>query len=76
MSFDNNPTCDGAVEWVALTVDELRPKLKSGAVGLWAIGATEQHGHHLVTGFDHLVADAVVRARRRLSAPKRSCSRR
>lgn len=55
-----NPNGDHAVEWAALTVEELRLVLDAGAVGLWAIGATEQHGRHLVTGFDHLVAQAVV----------------
>jgi creatinine amidohydrolase len=61
MTREDNSAHDGAVEWAALTVDELRSALEAGAVGLWAIGATEQHGRHLVTGFDHLVADAIVR---------------
>ena len=42
------------------TAPELRDDFSRPCVGLWAIGATEQHGPHLVTGFDHLVAQAIV----------------
>jgi creatinine amidohydrolase len=47
-------------DWAHSTAPELRERW-SGAIGLWAVGATEQHGPHLVTGFDHLVAEEVVR---------------
>jgi creatinine amidohydrolase len=54
-------------EWAAMTAAEVGERARAGAVALWAIGATEQHGPHLATGFDHLVAEAVVRgAARRL----------
>src|SRR6202042_3718788 len=52
----------GPREWAGHTVAELRPLLGAGAVGLWPVGATEQHGAHLVTGFDHITAEAVVRS--------------
>ncbi len=48
-------------EWARLTAPELRAALAAPCVGLWPIGATEQHGPHVVTGFDHLAADTVVR---------------
>jgi creatinine amidohydrolase len=47
-------------EWALLTAPELRAVLAGPCVGLWAIGSTEQHGPHLVTGFDHLAAATVV----------------
>lgn len=50
----------GETYWPALTAAELNARLRAGAVALWAVGATEQHGPHLVTGFDHLAAQAVV----------------
>jgi creatinine amidohydrolase len=47
-------------EWARLTAPELRAVLAAPCVGLWPIGATEQHGPHVVTGFDHLAAATVV----------------
>jgi creatinine amidohydrolase len=47
-------------QWARLTAPELKAALAAPCVGLWAIGSTEQHGPHLVTGFDHLVAAAIV----------------
>jgi creatinine amidohydrolase len=41
---------------------DLRKLIADGAVALWPIGATEQHGGHLVTGFD--IASATVVAER------------
>src|SRR5215813_12900847 len=61
-----SPAVDGSspsgveVEWRRLTVDELGERFAAGAVALWPIGATEQHGPHAVTGFDHLAAEAIV----------------
>ncbi len=46
--------------WAFLTVDEVTESIAAGAIGLWAVGATEQHGPHLVTGFDHLTAGMIV----------------
>jgi creatinine amidohydrolase len=48
------------VRWARLTAPEIRAALAGPCVGLWPIGSTEQHGPHLVTGFDHLAAAAVV----------------
>src|SRR5215469_14928581 len=47
-------------QWARLTAPELKAVLAAPCVGLWAIGSTEQHGPHLVTGFDHLAAATVV----------------
>lgn len=46
--------------WASLTAPELREHAARGALCLWPIGATEQHGPHLVSGFDLLAATAVV----------------
>lgn len=51
----------GPGTWAWLTAEEVQAGVRAGAVGLWAIGATEQHGRHLVTGFDHLASETVVR---------------
>lgn len=51
----------GCTEWARCTAPELQAALAAPCVGLWAIGATEQHGPHLVTGFDQLAAQEVVR---------------
>lgn len=48
------------LQWARLTAPELRAALAAPCVGLWAIGSTEQHGPHLVTGFDHLAAATIV----------------
>ena len=44
---------------VDLAAPEVRALAASGAPALWAIGSTEQHGSHLVTGFDLASAQAV-----------------
>jgi creatinine amidohydrolase len=62
----SGPTSEPS-EWRYLTAAEVSARLGAGAVALWPVGATEQHGPHLVTGFDHLAAEAVVmRAAERL----------
>lgn len=38
---------------------EVRDLAAGGAVALWPVGSTEQHGSHLVTGFDLVSATAV-----------------
>lgn len=48
-------------EWSRRTAEEIREVVGGGCLGLWAIGATEQHGAHLVTGFDFLAAEHIVR---------------
>jgi creatinine amidohydrolase len=49
---------------------ELRELIAAGAIAVWPIGATEQHGSHLVTGFDLASATAVCeRAARQAAAP-------
>jgi creatinine amidohydrolase len=48
-----------AVRWGESTAPELRELAERGAVALWPAGATEQHGTHLVTGFDLAAAEAV-----------------
>jgi creatinine amidohydrolase len=57
-------------DWRGLTVGEVTSRLRDGAVALWAIGATEQHGPHAVTGFDHLAAEWVVNAAATRLAPR------
>lgn len=42
-----------------LAAPEVRALAEAGAPALWAIGSTEQHGTHLVTGFDLASAQAV-----------------
>ena len=49
--------------WAELAAPELRDLAGTGAIALWPLGSTEQHGDHLVTGFDLQSAEAVcVRA--------------
>lgn len=45
--------------FAATAAPDLRELIAAGAVALWPIGATEQHGSHLVTGFDLASATAV-----------------
>ena len=45
--------------FAGLAAPELRDLSAAGAVALWPLGATEQHGSHLVTGFDLASATAV-----------------
>ena len=42
-----------------LAAPEVRALAAAGAPALWALGSTEQHGTHLVTGFDLASAQAV-----------------
>lgn len=42
-----------------LPAPEVRALAAAGAVALWPIGSTEQHGDHLATGFDLASASAV-----------------
>ena len=42
-----------------LTAPQVRALARDGAVVLWPVGSTEQHGDHLVTGFDLASATAV-----------------
>lgn len=46
--------------WSELPAPEVRALARAAAAALWPIGSTEQHGPHLVTGFDLLSATAVV----------------
>jgi creatinine amidohydrolase len=47
------------MRWADATAPELREAASAGAVCLWPIGTTEQHGSHLVTGMDLRAAVAV-----------------
>ncbi|MER7930713.1 creatininase family protein [Streptomyces sp. NPDC096057] len=49
------------VLWNRLTVTELRALAARNTVVLLPVGATEQHGHHLPTGVDDLLAAEVCR---------------
>jgi creatinine amidohydrolase len=48
--------------WAALTMDEIGEAAAAGAVAVLPVGATEQHGPHLATGTDTLLADHVAGA--------------
>jgi creatinine amidohydrolase len=48
--------------WMELTRDEVGAVAESGAVAVLPVGAVEQHGPHLATGTDALLADRVVSA--------------
>jgi creatinine amidohydrolase len=45
--------------FAATAAPEVRALAAAGAVALWPVGSTEQHGTHLVTGFDLASATAV-----------------
>jgi len=45
--------------FAASAAPEVRALAGQGAVALWPVGSTEQHGSHLVTGFDLASATAV-----------------
>lgn len=47
------------IHWSKLTAPELSALAKDHAVVVVPIGSTEQHGPHLVTGTDHVLAAAV-----------------
>lgn len=48
--------------WSELTRDEVGAAAQSGAVAILPVGAVEQHGPHLPTGTDGLLAERVVAA--------------
>ena len=43
-------------------MEEIGEAAASGAVAVLPVGATEQHGRHLATGTDTLLADHVANA--------------
>jgi len=45
--------------WADMTAPTVTAAAADGAVALWPVGATEQHGSHLATGFDLAAAQAV-----------------
>ena len=56
------------IGWAETPAPRLRALADEGGVALWPIGATEQHGDHLATGFDLVAATEVCeRAGRSLS---------
>ena len=52
-----NSATQGLREWSALTADEVGAAAESGCVAVLPVGATEQHGPHLATGTDWLLAE-------------------
>lgn len=57
------------IEWMRLTAEELRARAEADALVIVPIGSLEQHGPHLVTGVDIVLAGAVAeRTARRLAA--------
>jgi creatinine amidohydrolase len=50
------------VEWSARTSDEVGAAARSGAIAVLPVGATEQHGPHLATGTDAILAEHAARA--------------
>jgi creatinine amidohydrolase/Fe(II)-dependent formamide hydrolase-like protein len=60
--------------WATLTHDEVGECAQRGAVAVLPVGATEQHGPHLVTGADSLFAERVAMAAvSRTLRPATSC---
>ena len=47
-------------EWATLTMDEIGQAAADGRLAVLPVGATEQHGSHLPTGTDTLLADQVA----------------
>jgi creatinine amidohydrolase len=45
--------------WSALTTDAVRAAAVAGSIAVLPVGATEQHGSHLATGTDTLLAEEV-----------------
>jgi creatinine amidohydrolase len=45
--------------WSALTTDGVRAAAAAGSIAVLPVGATEQHGSHLATGTDTLLAEEV-----------------
>jgi creatinine amidohydrolase len=50
------------VQWSALTYEEVGEAARAGAVAVLPVGATEQHGPHLATGTDAIIAERAARA--------------
>jgi creatinine amidohydrolase len=50
------------VRWAAITMEEVGEAAASGALAVLPVGATEQHGPHLATGTDTILADHVAGA--------------
>jgi creatinine amidohydrolase len=50
------------VEWSAQTSGEVGAAARSGAIAVLPVGATEQHGPHLATGTDAILAERAARA--------------
>lgn len=48
--------------WAALTMEEIGEAAAAGALALLPVGATEQHGPHLGTGTDTLLAERITEA--------------
>jgi creatinine amidohydrolase len=48
--------------WASLTMDEVGEAASAGAIAVLPVGATEQHGAHLPTGTDTMLADHVAEA--------------
>lgn len=48
--------------WATLTIEEVRRAPDDGALAVMPVGATEQHGPHLPTGTDTLLAERVALA--------------
>jgi creatinine amidohydrolase len=50
------------MRWSALTLDEVGEAARAGAVAVLPVGATEQHGPHLATGTDSIIAERAALA--------------
>jgi creatinine amidohydrolase len=56
------------IEWMRLTAEELRARAEADALVIVPVGSLEQHGPHLATGVDIVLATAVAeRVARRLA---------
>ncbi len=51
--------------WAEMTAPAVVAAARADAIGLWPVGATEQHGAHLATGFDAAAAAAICAAAER-----------
>lgn len=45
------------IDWSLLTTDEVGDAARAGRIAVLPVGATEQHGSHLATGTDAILAD-------------------
>jgi creatinine amidohydrolase len=52
----------GATDWSGLTAQEVGAAAQTGCVAVLPVGATEQHGPHLATGTDAILAEHGARA--------------